>query len=308
MEKTQKSAGGTEILRAGLSKHTAIDERDINVILCKADYSEVKFSKQNILWQHNNYSDGVMVSNMADPSFMKAIDATVYVSHWQFEKYRYLFRVPTENAFIIRNAIEPIELKPKPKDKLKLIYTSTPFRGLNVLLDAFELLNRDDIELDVYSSTIIYGSGFQEYSKGMFDDLFDRAKNIPGVNYHGFVPNTDIHKALQEAHIFAYPSIWEETACLAMIEAGAAGLSLVTTDLGALPETGSMYANMIPVQADMAILTKNYAKALEHAIDTYWDNLTQEKLKEQSEFYNKYYSWEVRAKEWEQLFDYLQQV
>lgn len=303
----QPPAGGTEILRAGLSKHTTIDQRDgLNVILCKANYSEVKFSKQNILWQHNNYSDGVMVSNMADRSFMKAIDATVYVSHWQYEKYRYLFQVPTENAFIIRNAIEPIEFKKKPKDKLKLIYTSTPFRGLEVLLAAFEQLNRDDIELDVYSSTIIYGSGFDETFGKKYEPLLERAKNTPGVNYYGHVPNSEVHKALQEAHILAYPSIFEETACLAMIEAGAAGLSLVTTDLGALPETGSMYANMIPVQADMDVLVKNYAQALNNAIDTYWETSTQDKLKEQSDFFNKYYNWDDRAKEWERLFDFLE--
>ena len=91
-----------------------------------------------------------------------------------------------------------------------------------------------------------------------------------------------------------------------MIEAGAAGLSLVTTDLGALPETGSMYANMIPIQSDEKILKQNYTKALNNAIDSYWEISVQDKLKEQSEFFNKYYNWETRAKQWEQLFDSLE--
>lgn len=301
----KQAAGGTELLRAGLSKFTTIDERDINVILCNADYSQVKFSKKNILWQHNNYSDD-SVAGMSDKSFMKAIDATVYVSHWQYEKFRYLFQVPTENAFVIRNAIEPIEFKEKPKDKLKLIYTSTPFRGLELLLDSFEALGRDDIELDVYSSSLVYGTGYQKHTAGQFDALFERAANTKGVNYHGYAENADVKKALQEAHIFAYPSVFEETACLSMIEAGAAGLSLVTTDLGALPETGSMYANMMPVQADGKVLTDNYTKLLSHSIDTYWDKAVQDNLKEQSDFFNKYYNWETRAKQWEQLFDSLE--
>ena len=42
----KQAAGGTELLRLGLSKYTTIDERDINIILCNADYSQVKFSKK----------------------------------------------------------------------------------------------------------------------------------------------------------------------------------------------------------------------------------------------------------------------
>lgn len=301
----QPAAGGTEILRAGLSRHTSIDERDFNLILCNADYSQIKFSKQNILWQHNNYSDE-SVAGMKDKSFMKAIDATVYVSHWQYEKFRYLFQVPTENAFVIKNAIDPIEFKTKPKDKIKLVYTSTPFRGLDLLLDSFEALDRDDVELEIYSSPLVYGSGYQKHTAGQFDALLERAANTKGVNYHGYATNDDVKKALQEAHIFAYPSIFEETACLSMIEAGAAGLKMVTTDLGALPETGSMYANMIPVQADIKTLTNNYAKALNESIDSYWDNSVQDTLKEQSDFFNKFYSWETRAPQWEQMFDSLE--
>ena len=301
----KQAAGGTELLRSGLSKYTTVDERDINIILCNADYSQVKFSKKNILWQHNNYSDDSVVG-MKDKSFMKAIDATVYVSHWQYEKFRYLFQVPTENSLIIRNAIEPIEFKEKPKDKLKLIYTSTPFRGLELLLDSFEALGRDDVELDVYSSSLVYGTGYQKHTEGQFDALFERAANTKNVNYKGYAENSEVKKALQEAHIFAYPSIFEETACLSMIEAGAAGLSMVTTDIGALPETGSMYVNMIPIQSDGKTLTQNYTKALNDSIDSYWDTPVQDKLKEQSEFFNKYYNWETRAKQWEQLFDSLE--
>jgi glycosyltransferase involved in cell wall biosynthesis len=296
--------GGTEILKEGLYKHTNIEQYDdINLLLCTPDYGKIRFTKKNVLWQHLSYSDESLAP-MKDQSFMKSIQASVYVSNWQIEKFRYLFQIPVENSYVIKNAIEPIEFIEKPKDgKLKLIYTSTPFRGLNVLLDTFELLNRDDIELDVYSSTAVYGTGYQNHHAGIWDDLFDRAKNMKGVNYMGYAPNEDIHKAVQQAHIFAYPSIFEETCCLAMVEAGAAGCDLVTTNLGALYETGSEYAKMIPIKATEQDLVNTYAKALNEAIDGYWDKSNQEQLKEQSDFYNKFYSWERRAKEWNRFFE-----
>lgn len=301
-DRVKPAAGGTEILRAGLSKYTSIDQRDdINIILCVADYSKVKFTKSNILWQHNNYSDE-SVKGMQDPGFMKAIDATVYVSHWQYEKFRYLYRIPTHNAHIIKNAIEPIEFKPRERgEKIKLIYTSTPFRGLEILLDVFETLDRDDVELDVYSSTLVYGTGYQNHTKGQFDDLFDRARGMKNVNYHGYATNDEVKQALTQANIFSYPSIFEETACLAMIEAAAAGCKLVTTNLGALYETGSEWATMVPIQADIDGLKADYAKALNEAIDSYWSE--QDFLKRQSDFYNEFYDWERRVSQWEQVFN-----
>lgn len=296
--------GGTELLKEGLEKHTNFKEYDnINLLISTPNQDKVRYTKKNALWQHLNYIDESLAP-MKDPAFMKAINATVYVSHWQLEKFRYLFQVPLHNAYVIRNAIEPIEFKPKSKDgKLKLIYTSTPFRGLSILLDVFQMLDRDDIELEVYSSTAIYSSGYQAAYGDLYKDLFDRAKSMKNVNYHGYADNKDIHKALQEAHILAYPSIFEETACLAMIEAGAAGCSLVTTDLGALPETGSMYANMMTIKSDEKDIKVAYAQHLNQAINDYWDKSNQEMLKEQSDFYNKFYSWERRAKEWNKFFE-----
>ena len=300
----QPAMGGTEILREGLYKHTNIADYDnINLLLCTPDYGKIRFTKKNVLWQHLSYSDESLAP-MKDPSFMKSIQASVYVSNWQIEKFRYLFQIPVENAYVIKNAIEPIEFIEKPKDgKLKLIYTSTPFRGLSILLDVLENLNRDDIELDVYSSTAVYGTGYQNHHAGLWDDLFDRAKAMQGVNYMGYAPNKDVHKALQQAHIFAYPSIFEETCCLAMVEAGAAGCDMVTTNIGALYETGSEYARMVPIKSNEKDIVESYSKALTETIDNYWDKSNQDRLKEQSDFYNKYYNWERRAKEWNRFFE-----
>jgi len=306
--KSFAAKGGTEILYDGLKKHTNINQyENINLLISTPSPDKLKYTKKNILWQHLSYSDE-SVSLIGDPAFMKAVSATVYVSHWQLEKFRYLFQVPLDNAHVIRNAIEPIEYKEKPKDeKIKLIYTSTPFRGLSILLDVMEILDRDDIELDVYSSTDIYSSGYTEAYGHLYTDLFDRAKSMKNVNYYEYVKNKKIHKALQEAHIFTYPSTFEETACLSMIEAAAAGCSLVTTDLGALPETGGMYAKMMTVKDNETDFKVSYAQHLNQAINDYWDKSNQELLKEQSDYFNRFYSWERRAKEWNEFFEKVSQ-
>lgn len=303
-EEVRPAMGGTELLFDGMKKYSDFDQyNNINFIVANPNPNKIKYTQKNILWQHLNYSDESL-GPMRDPSFMKAIDATVYVSHWQLEKFRYLFQVPLHNAHVIKNAIEPIEFVSKSKDeKIKLIYTSTPFRGLSLLLEVMTLLDRDDIELDVYSSTSVYGSGYEAHYYGVYDELFNKARETKGVNYMGYASNKDIRKALQSAHIFSYPSIFEETACLSMIEAGAAGCNLVTTDLGALPETGSMYAKMVPIKSQDNQIIESFAELLNHTIDNYWSHENQRLIREQSDFYNRYYDWELRAKEWNRLFE-----
>jgi glycosyltransferase involved in cell wall biosynthesis len=296
--------GGSEILMEKLIKYTDLKDRnDINILCSTPDSSKILPRCKNILWQHLNYSDESLGA-MRDRDFMKSLDATVYISHWQLEKFRYIFQVPLNNAYVIKNAIDPVEFKPRTREgKLKLIYTSTPFRGLDVLLDAFEVIDRDDIELDIYSSMKVYGPGYQEHFGHLYEEMFDRATELDGINYHGYATNETVINALSTAHIFSYPSIFEETSCLAMIEAGAAGCQLVTTDLGALPETGSVYANMSIFNVNRSALVRSYAKHLNNCIDNYWSIETQRLIKEQSDFYNNHYSWERRKHEWDKLFD-----
>ena len=86
-----------------------------------------------------------------------------------------------------------------------------------------ELIERDDIILDVYSSTKIYGDAFDLQNKKQFKPMFDKIDSLKNVNNMGYKPNLQVIDAMQDTHIYAYPSIWEETFCISAIEAMAAG-------------------------------------------------------------------------------------
>lgn len=296
--------GGEDIMLQKLAKYVDLDKYNVNIINSKCSRELVDLDKNNVLWQHIPATQDA-VQGIKDKYFNRMIDAYVYVSHWQHEKFRYIHQIPLDNAYIIKNAVDPIEFKNKPKEKIKLIYTSMPYRGLSILLDSFQLLDRDDVELDVYSSNVIYGKEYVDYVGDAYDSLFERARSMKNVNYIGYAPNESIIEALQNAHIFVYPCIFEETSCLSMIEAAAAGCNLVTTNIGGLPETGSVFAELVSIQADEELLVKNYANAVNQMIDRYWSDKNQAHIRAQSAFYNKYYSWEERAKEWTALFDEL---
>jgi UDP-glucose:(glucosyl)LPS alpha-1,2-glucosyltransferase len=296
--------GGTEILYEALISRLNPEDYGINLIKSVCNDDLLESDKKNVVWQHLSY-DQPFVMGMQSINYTSSVDAFVYVSNWQYQRFQQVFRYPFQKGHVIKNAIDPIEYKPKSKDgKLRLIYTSTPWRGLDVLLESWKLLNRDDVELHVYSSVQIYGDGFASTDEAKaYLPLLEQTANTKGIIYHGYASNDDVRVALQDAHIFAYPSIFEETCCLAMVEAGAAGCSLVSTNLGALPETGSEFAKLTPIPRSKEELVINYTKDLNQEIDAFWGR--QDTLKRQSDFYNDFYSWDNRIKDWEKLFTFL---
>ena len=299
--------GGTEILKEQLIKQLPEGSVDgINLVGSICHPSLIKEDKVNIIWQHLSY-DQPNVQMMRDRKFVDSVDLFVYVSHWQYNKFREHFQIPEYKSIVIKNATYAFENKPKNVGgRIKLIYTSTPWRGLAILIKAVEILNqtRDDFTLDVYSSTKIYGTAFEKSEEGKFDALFDLCKKTKNVNLHGYATNDEIRKALTESHIYAYPSIFEETSCLAAIEAMSAGCKVVTTNYGALPETCGEFASFVEFDSSAQNLIQRYADSLNTTIDNYGKNLYKEELEMQKQYYNNYYSWNTRIKEWENFLEY----
>jgi len=300
--------GGTEILKEQLIAQLPEESLDgINLIGSICHPSLVKEDKINILWQHLSY-DQPNVRLMQDRKFVDSIDYFIYVSHWQYNKFREIYKIPEYKSFVIKNATHAFDTVEKQKDnKIKLLYTSTPWRGLAVLIKSIEILNktREDFEVDIYSSTKIYGSKFDENEKDKFEALFDKCKNTPNVNYLGYADNDSVRAAVQRAHIYAYPSIFEETSCLAVIEAMSAGCHVVTTNYGALPETCGEFATMIEFDSSGQNLIERYAETLNSVIDNYKNNLYKDDLEMQIKYYNKNYSWETRIQEWKNFLNYV---
>lgn len=305
-----KPRGGTEILKEQLLDQ--LDEKDledINLInsFCHPDF--LKKDKINVLWQHLSY-DQPNVQLMHDRRFVDQVDFFVYNSHWSFNQYREKFRIPEYKSFVIKNATFPFATTEKPPGKIKIIYTSTPWRGLSVLRLSIEYLNelRDDFEVDIYSSTKIYGSAFEKKEGAKFNELFEKCKNTKNIKHKGYVPYKEIREALCQAHIFAYPSIFEETSCLAAMEAMMAGCRIVTTNYGALSETCADFADMIEFEPNLGMLAKRYALMLNSVIEKYKNREYEKDINLQIQYYKRYYSWQNRIEEWRQFFNYARQT
>ena len=294
--------GATELQMEMLLKHVPKELLD-QFQICTSIPGKVPLSpdKINILWQKNSYDQGNLQEFFKNKERHHEYDWYVFNSHWTYEKFRYFFNIPEEKSIVIKNGTTHFPKRKiyKKGDPIKIIHHCTPWRGLNVLLLAMQMLKNSNITLDVYSSCKVYGSEFSTDHEKSFEPLYEQCKSLPNVNYIGFKPNEYILEHMTDYDLFVYPSIFEETFCASALEALASGLHVITTNFGALPETCSEWPVYVNYTKDHDLLAESIAHAIDATTAYLHEEEMQKYLNEQQKFYKKFYSWDRKGSEWE---------
>lgn len=136
--------------------------------------------------------------------------------------------------------IESIEAENITRNPRKIIYASSPDRGLELILkDWFRIREFvPDAELHVF-----YGRNNMhkmmergaDYLKPLNASL-DALKDQPGVFWRGRINQPDLIREMFSAGIWWYPSDWMETSCIQCMEMQACGVTPVTNRLWAVGE------------------------------------------------------------------------
>jgi len=266
---------------------------------------ELRLSSPLILWMQHAH-DQPAASELKRLNERKAWTGFAFVSNWQRECYEKAFWIDRDKCRVLRNAVTPAlaeiaETVPwfVSGEAPVLFYSSTPFRGLDVLLDAFPDIQEaiSGVWLRVYSS-------MSPYQVRPEDDghraLYQRCQSLSGVDYVGSVGQARLATELVGMAALAYPSTFAETSCIAVLEAMAVGAAVVTTRLGALPETTNGLASMIDSQADKTELARSFAtKTIETLREAQRDaqRATTERERRRTYILDNY-SWSARASEW----------
>ena len=160
-----KPRGATELQMEMLHKHVPKELLD-QVQICTSIPGKVPIdpNKVNILWQKNSWDQPNLQEFFSNKERHKEYDWYVFNSHWNYEKFRYFFDIPTDRSVVIKNGTDNFpKRRPYQKGKpIKILHHNTPWRGLNVLLRAMQEIKDPNITLDVYSSTQVYGEAFKK--------------------------------------------------------------------------------------------------------------------------------------------------
>lgn len=145
---------------------------------------------------------------------------------------------------------DPLSLsRNPPRHPKRLIWASSPDRGLEALLLIFARAREFEPELELrvfygfdnWDAFIAKNPGCpQAKMRARIVALLDQ----PGVTWHGRIPQPRLHEEFLQAGIWAYPSTFCETSCIACMEAQA---------LGAIPVTNHYWAVRDNVQYGVKI-------------------------------------------------------
>jgi glycosyltransferase involved in cell wall biosynthesis len=266
-----------------------------------------------ILW--TGYApDQPILFELRRPEVRAGWDVIVCVSQWHAAEMQRHYSLDSNRVAVLRNAIGPafanlfsdaaamVHVKSSAP---VLAYTSTPFRGLDMLLSIFPEVHRRDerVRLRVYSSMKVYG---QDESNDAYANLYAKCRSTPGIEYVGAIAQPLLAESLKSTLILSYPNTFPETSCIAVMEAMAAGMLVVTSDLGALSETTMGMGALVPPARNPQELP-TFAR-------TYLDRLIaalEESRRDPRQFWAARWeqiravttqcTWPIRAAEWEEF-------
>ncbi|MFE1602203.1 glycosyltransferase [Methylobacterium sp. ID0610] len=263
-----------------------------------------------ILWTQHAADEPAM-RGLHDPAQRAGWDAFAFVSDWQRHAYLTRFGLPPERCRTLRNAVAPaFAARPPSEQDLAarpwppiLAYTSTPYRGLDVLLDSLPRIRAalPGTVLRVYASLAPYQVTGEA---DPYQNLYARCRATEGVDYRGAIPQAALAEDLRDVTALAYLNRFPETSCIAVMEALAAGCLVVTSRLGALPETGMGLAHLTPVPDEPAAHAALYAERMVAVLARRRDDPagTARRLREQAERVLATAIWPVRAAAWAAWF------
>jgi len=161
----------------------------------------------------------------------------------QYFRNRYpAARVSVSSNGIKRSLIDQIALDPPERDPHRLMYASSPDRGMEYLLEIFPRLRElvADAELHIYYGFDNIEKVVAHYGKdsrvGQNTDRLRSLLEQPGVTFHGRMGQPDLLREWFKSSLWVHPSNFTETSCITCMDAQACGAIPVTTPVWAIAE------------------------------------------------------------------------
>lgn len=215
-------------------------------------------SKLNLLWLHDLALYRYAGSMGAQ---MWSVDAVLAVSEWHKAQVQGVYGFHDRIMRVLPNGVDLSLFENDPEDgrehlglpvvekRTSLLYTSRPERGLEYHVRPGGLMER--LAKDVPEAHL-YVCGYDNTVPEMADYyhwLWQRCEELPNVTNLGHLTKRQLADVMRQCDTLVYPSRFEETSCVTAMECMAAGLPMIASAVGALPETceGAWANKLIPL-------------------------------------------------------------
>jgi glycosyltransferase involved in cell wall biosynthesis len=196
-----------------------------------------------LLWCHD-----IDFGDRLTPSRLEPFDHILALSGFHMRHLAGRYPYAADKLLQIRNGIEPRYFDPKPwADRAKrVVYSSSPDRGLDVLLEIWPQVREQvpDAQLAYCYPSVYDAVADQDPTVAAHRDHIRKLADQPGVQRLEPHSQPALAALMCDSRVWAHPS-WVgqhdqpflETSCIGAMEAQAAGCLPVCSDWGALSET-----------------------------------------------------------------------
>jgi glycosyltransferase involved in cell wall biosynthesis len=226
--------------------HSVFDPMERRLAVIASRIPEVGDKRLNcrsrLLWLHDTDCGDRLTARRAE-----AFDHALVLSRWHAEHVSGMYPFLRGRLRRIRNGIERAYFRKYGDRQKRVLYTSSPDRGLDVLLELWPRVLEEvpDAKLEYCYSEVYDAIANQDPTVAAHRErIRELAAATTNTEALGSLSQPELAKLMCESLVWAHPSYatahgqpFHETSCIGAMEAQAAGCDVVASNWGALQET-----------------------------------------------------------------------
>ncbi|OYD99139.1 glycosyl transferase group 1 [Nostoc sp. 'Peltigera membranacea cyanobiont' 213] len=216
-------------------------------------------------WTALRMTELVNLRHKALHTLLSEVDHIVAVCNW-VKDVLLLNHVPSEKITVIRQGLchnlpektNSSQQYAQPTLNIAFLGRLDPTKGIHILIKALKAVPKLPISLDIY--------GISQASDAYIRELQALAAKDPRITFKPPVPTEKVMATLTDYDLLAVPSQWLETGPMVVLEAFAAGVPVIGSNLGGIAELVEHEVNGILVEPTSV---RDWSQALQRCQDRY---------------------------------------
>ena len=141
---------------------------------------------------------------------------------------------PASSIRVSEYGVEPMpRCRPSGTAPLRLGYLGALMisKAPHMLAEAVAAFSPSEVTASIFGAPSAY------HGDAAYADTIAGRLSGPGVTLHGTVPHDEVSRAFAAMDVLVFPSVWEETSGIGAREAVSAGIPVIASRIGGIPET-----------------------------------------------------------------------